>query len=81
MRLQDFIPLREFHIEHECKLDDINIQVRNRIELNLLGYESKVHRKFGTRPSLIHHHLVYKEWELQMQWMTAFPGQRVMSQK
>ena len=63
MRLQDFIPLRKLHIEHEWKINEIDIYVRNRIKLNLLGYESKVHRKFGTRPSLIHRHLVYTEWE------------------
>ena len=63
MRLQDFIPFRKFHIEHEWKINEIDIHVRNRIKLNLLGYEPKVHRKFGTRFSLIHHHPVYTEWE------------------
>ena len=73
MRLQDFTPLREFHIEHEWKIDENDIPVRNRIELNLLGYKSKLHRKFGTRPSLIHHHLVYiQNGKLQMHCRQIF---------
>ena len=53
MRLQDFIPLKEFYIRHEWKIDEIDIPVRFfRIELNLLGYKSKVQRKFGTHPAL-----------------------------
>ena len=54
MKLHKFLFSSEFHIENESKVDEINIEVRNQIELNLVGYESKVNRieKFGIRPSL-----------------------------
>ena len=53
MKLQDFPSSIEFRIENESKVDEINIKVRNRTELNLVGQESKVYRieKFGIRPS------------------------------
>ena len=53
MKLQDFPSSIEFCIENESKVDEINIKVRNRTELNIVGQESKVYRieKFGIRPS------------------------------
>ena len=53
MKLQDFLSSSEFRIENKSKVDEINIEVRNRTELDLVGWESKVYRieKFGNRPS------------------------------
>ena len=53
MKLQDFLSSNEFRIENKSKVDEFNIEVRNRTELNLAGYESKVYQieKFGNRPS------------------------------
>ena len=49
MKLQDFPSSIEFRIENESKVDEINIKVRNRTELHLMGQESRVYRieKFG----------------------------------
>ena len=49
MKLHEFLFSSEFHIENELKVDEINVKVRNRTELILVGYESKVYRieKFG----------------------------------
>ena len=44
MKQQDFLFSSEFCVENELKVDEINIKVRNRTELNLVGYESKVYR-------------------------------------
>ena len=53
MKQQDFLFSSEFCIENELKVDEINIKVRNRTELNLVGQESKVYwiKKFRIRPS------------------------------
>ena len=37
MKLQDFLSFNEFRIENKSKVDEFNIEVRNRIELNLAG--------------------------------------------
>ena len=37
MKLQDFLSSSEFRIENKSKVDEINIEVRNRTELNLVG--------------------------------------------
>ena len=37
MKLQDFLSSNEFRIENKSKVDEINIEVRNRTELNLVG--------------------------------------------
>ena len=37
MKLQDFLSSRKFHIEDESKIDEINIEVRDRIESSLLS--------------------------------------------
>ena len=34
----------KFHIENESKVDEIHIEVRNRIELNLVRYKLKVNQ-------------------------------------
>ena len=55
MKLQNFLSSGKFHtIKNEWKFDDINIEVRNLIKLNFMGYEFKVYeiRKFGNQPSL-----------------------------
>ena len=54
MKLQDFHSFIDFYIENASEVDEINIQIRNRTELNLVGYESKVYqiKKFRVRPSL-----------------------------
>ena len=54
MKPHKFIFPGKFHIENESKVGEINIEVRNRTELNLVGYESKVYRikKYGIRLSL-----------------------------
>ena len=44
MKLHEFLFSSEFHIENESKVDEINIKVRNRTELNLVGYELKLDR-------------------------------------
>ena len=36
MKLQDFLSSRKFHIEDESKIDEINIEVRDRIESSLV---------------------------------------------
>ena len=50
----DFHSFIDFYIKNASEVDEINIQIRNRTELNLMGYESKVYRieKFRVRPSL-----------------------------
>ena len=54
MKLQDFHSFIDFYIENASEVDEINIQIRNRTELNLVGYESKVYRteKLGYEPAL-----------------------------
>ena len=37
MKLQDFLCSSKFRIEKESKVDEIDIEVRNRTELNLEG--------------------------------------------
>ena len=37
MKLQDFLSSNEFRIENKSKVDEFNIEVRNRTELNLVG--------------------------------------------
>ena len=37
MKLQDFLSSNEFCIENKSKVDEFNIKVRNRTELNLVG--------------------------------------------
>ena len=37
MKLQDFLSSNEFRFENKSKVDEINIEVRNRTELNLAG--------------------------------------------
>ena len=37
MKLQDFPSSIEFKFENKSKVDEINIKVRNRTELNLVG--------------------------------------------
>ena len=44
MELQDFLFSSEFHVKNKLKVDEINIEVRNRTALNLVGYASKVHQ-------------------------------------
>ena len=53
-KLPDFHSFIDFCTENALEVDEINIQIRNRTELNLVGYESKVYRieKFRVRPSL-----------------------------
>ena len=44
MKLQNFLSSGKFHtIQNESEFDDINIEVRNLIKLNFMGYESKVY--------------------------------------
>ena len=38
-----FFNLESINQSKESKVDDINIEVRNQIELNLMSYESKVY--------------------------------------
>ena len=45
MKLHKFLFSCEFHIENDLRVDEINIEVRNQIKLNLVGYESKVNRR------------------------------------
>ena len=49
-----FITSCKTHIDNEFKVYDINIEVRNRIGLNLVGQELKVTQngKIENRPSL-----------------------------
>ena len=42
--MQDFNSSVEFYIENESKVEENNIEVRNRTILNQIGYELKVHR-------------------------------------
>ena len=37
MKLQDFPSFIEFRIENKSKVNEINIEVRNRTELNVVG--------------------------------------------
>ena len=37
MKLQEFLSSNEFRIENKSKVDEFHIEVRNRIELNLVG--------------------------------------------
>ena len=37
MKLQDFLSSSEIRIGNESKVDEINVEVRNRTELNFLG--------------------------------------------
>ena len=37
MKLQDFLSSSQFRIENKSKIDERNIEVRNRTELNLVG--------------------------------------------
>ena len=40
VKLQDFLSSGEFHIKNELKTNEINIEIRNRTELNQVEYES-----------------------------------------
>ena len=40
MDLQDFLSSSEFYVKNNLKVDEINIEVRNRTALNLVGYAS-----------------------------------------
>ena len=53
MKLQDFLPSSEFCIKNESEVNEINIKVRNRTKLNLVGLESGAYliEKIGNRPS------------------------------
>ena len=37
MNLQDFLSSNEFRIKNKSKVDEFNIEIRNRSELNLVG--------------------------------------------
>ena len=54
VKQQDFLSSGDFHIGNESKVDAINIKVKNRTQLNHVGYESNVNRieKFAIGPSL-----------------------------
>ena len=43
VKLQDFLSSNEFHIKNESIVHEINIEVRDRTELNLFGHESKAY--------------------------------------
>ena len=44
MKQQDLLPSREFHIGNETKIDKLNMNIRNQLELQLVWYESKAHQ-------------------------------------
>ena len=44
VKQQDFLSSGNFHIKNESKVDEINIKVKNRTQLNHVGYESNVNR-------------------------------------
>ena len=41
MKQQDLLPSREFHIGNEMKIDKLNMNIRNQLEMQLVWYESK----------------------------------------
>ena len=41
MEQPDVLPSREFHVGNETKIDKLNMNIRNQLELQLVWYESK----------------------------------------